>query len=171
MTRDEILSEVREHFGDIPRPRMFIRGTCRCEECLEHERVMQSFSPDSLPLGELDNPGWDPICFASDEAYAYLMPGLVRLALEHTDDYIQQFLFHIDDDEHVAALSLAQSLTLVQVLDYLVAHETSALDNNLAADDLNRARKRLERWVRRARKHDRSQPEYVEAERIGGVRR
>jgi len=37
MTRSDILAEVWQVFDQSPRPTMFIRGTCSCEECMEHE--------------------------------------------------------------------------------------------------------------------------------------
>ena len=55
----------------------------------------------NLPLDKLNNPGWDPICFASNQAFFYFMPGLVRLTLKHADDYIQQFLFQIEQRERI----------------------------------------------------------------------
>ena len=144
MTREQILSEVQEAFGQPRRPDMFIRGTCGCEECLEHEAEMQTFNPDNLPLDKLDNPGWDPICFASNEAFAYFAPGLVKLVLDHPDDYIQQFIFHAQQPERLAAFTPGQARALVHVLDFLVLHEAKALENNLVVDELNRTRGKLE---------------------------
>ncbi len=144
MTREQIMSEVQEAFGHLQRPDMFIRGTCGCGECLEHEAEMQTFTPDNLPLDKLDNPGWDPICFASNEAFAYFMPGLVKLVLDHADDYIQQFIFHAEQPERLAALTPGQARALIYVLDFLVLHESRALENNLVVDELNRTRDKLE---------------------------
>jgi hypothetical protein len=144
MTQEEIISEVQEAFGHLRRPDMFLRGTCGCEECLEHEAEMQTFPPDNLPLGKLDNPGWDPICFASNEAFAYFAPGLVNLVLNHADDYIQQFIFHAEQPERLAAFTPEQARALVHVLDFLVLHEAKALENNLVIDELNRTRNKLE---------------------------
>ncbi len=138
------MSEVQEAFAGVPRPTMFIRGTCQCQECLEHEQVMQSFTLSDMPLDKLDNPGWDPICFASDKAFAYLIPGLVRLVLYHTDAYIQQFLFHLENSERIALFTRPQATALLHVLDFLVLNEAKALDKNLAVDELNRTREKLE---------------------------
>jgi hypothetical protein len=148
MTKSEILTEVRAAFSDRPRPRMFVRGTCKCDECLEHEETMQSLTPDDLPLDKLNNPGWDPICFASDEAFAYLMPGLVGLVLQYPDDYIQQFLIHIGAADRLAVFAPAQRTALLHVLDFLMIEHAAALDNNLAVEQHRRARKRLEHLVR-----------------------
>ena len=144
MNRHEILAEVRNAFSDLPRPVMFIRGTCNCEECLEHEETMQSFTPEALPLDKLDNPGWDPICFASDEAFAYLVPGLVEHVLEHTDDYITQFLYHLENSDRIARFTEEQARALLQVLDFLTLECAEILDINSAVDDLYRVRELLE---------------------------
>jgi len=143
MTKNEIIAQVDQSFDNLSRPKMFIRGTCSCDECMEHEETMQSLGLPDFPLDKLGNPGWDPICFASDEAFAYLLPGLIRLVLGHTEYYVGQFLFHLDSLERVAVLSKGQSRALLHVLDYLFLNEAEALDNNRVVDDLIRARKKL----------------------------
>jgi len=157
MTKDQVISSVRLAF-DNRRPAMFIRGTCSCDECLEHEADMRSFPPDLLPLEKMNNPGWDPICFASNEAIAYLMPGLVRLALDHPDDYVQQFIFHISQPERLDAFSGDQARALVHVLDFLVLHETEALNGSVVADDLLGTRESLERVAGSRNKGQASSP-------------
>ena len=144
MKKDEVMAEVQEAFSGIRRPAMFIRGTCRCEECLEHEQTMQSLPATDMPLDTLANPGWDPICFASDEAFAYLLPGLVRLVLEHPDGYIRQFLFHLENSDRIAGLDQQQRRSLRNVLDFLTLEHADVLDSNLAVDELNRTREMLE---------------------------
>ena len=123
---------------------MFIRGTCSCDECMEHEVVMQKFNSVDLPLDQLNNPGWDPICFASNDAFAFLMPGLVKLVLDHTDDYVQQFIFHVEQPDRLAALTPEQAQTLTHVLDFLVLHKAKELDDNFVVDDLLRTKEQLE---------------------------
>lgn len=144
MKRAEVIKLIDEAFADALRPTMFIRGTCSCEECAEHDETMQGLRQKELPLEPLNNPGWDPICFASNAAFKYLMPGLARLVLDHPDDYLEQFLFHIVQPERVASLSPDQARALVEVLDVLALEESAAVDNCLAADDLFKARKQLE---------------------------
>jgi hypothetical protein len=147
MTKDEIIAQVNQSFGNLPRPRMFIRGTCSCDECMEHEETMQSFALPDLPLDKLGHPSWDPICFASDDALAYLMPGLIRLVLNHTENYVSQFLFHLDSPDRVVVLSKEQRRTLLLALDYLFMNETKALDNNMMIDDFIRVREKLEQTI------------------------
>jgi hypothetical protein len=143
MTRDELIAKVKKEFGSVARPKIFIRGTCKCDECLEHETEMQSFSPDNLPLDKLNNIGWDPICFASNEAFAYFMPGLVELLLDHTDEYVQQFIFHVNSSERIAFLSEQQRRALIQVLDFLILNRVKELNNNLDPDEIYQVKKKL----------------------------
>ncbi len=145
ITLEEVESEIARQFGTTPRPPQFIRGSCRCEECMEHEAQMQRFPPQRLPLDQLDNPGWDPICFASNHAYAYLMPGLVQLVLEHTAEYVEQFLFHLELPERLESFSPAQAAALVRVLDFLVLERSDLLNGVFVADELFRTREKLSR--------------------------
>ncbi len=110
---------------------------------MEHEAQMQAFRPDELLLEDLDNPGWDPLCFASNEAMAYFMPGLVRVVLTNTADYIQQFVFHIGQPERLSGFSPRQARALIGALDLLLLHEVEAVENNLAVDELFRTRDKL----------------------------
>lgn len=112
---------------------------------MEHEAEMQSLAADGLPLEKLNNPGWDPLCFASNEALAYFMPGLARLVLEHADEYVQQFLFHVAQPERCEAYTPGQAVALLHLLDYLVLQEAGALDHNLAVDALMMTREKLKR--------------------------
>ena len=144
MKRSKLISDVQEAFGHFRRPDTFIRGTCSCDECMEHESAMQRFDPDDLPLEQLNKPGWDPICFASNEAFGYFMPGLVKLLLNHTDEYVQQFIFHVEQPDRLFVLTPEQALALTHVLDFLILHRAKALEDNLVVDDLYRTRERLE---------------------------
>lgn len=126
---------------------MFIRGTCSCDECMAHEAEMQAFNAGSLPLDKLNNPGWDPICFASNDAFAYFMPGLVKLVLENTDDYVRQFIFHLSQPERFEAYTPQQARVLSEALDFLVLEEAKALDENDVVDEVYRIKATLERLV------------------------
>lgn len=143
MTRNQIISQIRDTFR-ISRPNMFIRGTCSCDECMEHEAVMQTFNPVDLPLDQLNNPGWDPICFASNDAFTYLMPGLVKLVLDHTFEYVQQFIFHVEQPDRLSGFIQKEAQALNNVLDYLLLNKEKELEGNFAVDDLFRTKEQLE---------------------------
>jgi len=143
MCKEHILTAIQDAF-QIPRPQSFIRGTCHCEECLEHEAVMQAFESEDMSLDKLNSPSWDPVCFASNEAFHYLLPGLARLALNYPDAYVAQFLFHLQQPERLDSLSPRRAQALLPLLDYLVDQESASLENSRLVDDLFRVREWLE---------------------------
>jgi len=79
-----------------------------CCECQEHNETLASHDPDSITLKELGNPGWDPMCFASDQAFAYYVPAMVRLAFEDPY-YMEQLVFHLTRPGRAECLSRAQA--------------------------------------------------------------
>lgn len=128
MTKDEALARVVEAFADVPRPAEFGRGTCGCEECAEHERTLTSHTPETIGLTELGNAGWDPMCFASDAAFAWYMPAMVRLALT-TDLYVDQLCFHLALPSRAEALTREQTLAVRDALwAYVEAAPPGELD-------------------------------------------
>jgi hypothetical protein len=142
--RTNIIIEIDAAFAGIARPEIFIRGTCKCCECREHDNTMRNLNPLNLPLDKLNNPGWDPICFASNHAFSYFIPGLVRFVLIHPDEYIQQFLFHLEQPERIDSFKKIQIGALINVLDILVLEEINAVEENLVSDDIFRLRETLE---------------------------
>jgi hypothetical protein len=145
--RKDVINEIDSAFAGIARPEIFIRGTCQCCECLEHNKTMSNLNPQNLPLDKLNNPGWDPICFASNHAFSYFIPGLVRLIFTHPDDYFQQFLFHIEQPERIDSFKKNQVCALINVLDILVMEEINATEENFLTDDIIRLRDMLEHVV------------------------
>ncbi len=148
MTRHELMGEVSSAFGGVPRPQAFIAGTCQCEECAEHGATMQAFSPDRIPLDKLNNPGWDPICFASDEAFLYLMPGLVALLLDHPEEYFDQFIFHAENAGRIAAMTASQRQALRHVLEFFALQQPHTVDSSDGANGLFRTQTMLEQCDR-----------------------
>lgn len=117
MDRGQALHLLEDAFRDCPRPDgLFIRGTCRCEECEEHNATLASHTPQSMTLDDFGNGGWDPICMASDAAFLYFLPGMFRLAFEDDFFYIYQLLFHLGVPERVACLSAAQAKAVAAAL-------------------------------------------------------
>ena len=108
MNPEEALAAVRRASKSVPRPELMICGTCSCDDCVEHNQTLLSHTPETIKLQELGNPGWDPICFASDRAFAYYLPGMERMAFEDAG-YIDQLLFHLSCPGRVEALNRAQA--------------------------------------------------------------
>ena len=91
----ELLARIGAAFGRHPRPEHFTDWQ-HCCECAEHDQELASVTLDSISLRELGNPGWDPMCFATDDAYLYYFPAMARLATGRGDSYyLDQFLFHL----------------------------------------------------------------------------
>jgi hypothetical protein len=99
-TDRDIIAAVRHAFGAEPRPEHFTDHTHGCE-CAEHDALPASRDLDTLRLEDVNNAGWDPICFVAAEGFRYYLPALVRLALKSATSanwYLPQLLFHLTDD-------------------------------------------------------------------------
>ena len=143
MTPDEILKEIQEAFRDVIRPEKFIRGTCSCDECMEHNQTLATHTPDNITMNELGNPGWDPMCFANDQAFAYYLPALVRLAFEE-DAYGDQLLFHLNSPGRLEILNDRQTRAILDALWLLVDTQAVEIKRNLDYYSLEEAIKKLE---------------------------
>ena len=142
MTRDEANANVRAAFEGVARPESFRRGTCGCEECEEHNETMKAHTPGTISLKEVGNAAWDPMCMASDAAFAYFLPGLVRLACE-TPWYSDQLLFHLNSPGRVEYLNPHQAAALKEALWLLIETAPGEVDLQLADEAI----RRLERLV------------------------
>ncbi len=142
MAREEAIERVRRAFQEVPRPSLFIRGTCFCSECVEHNDLLAAHTPDTITMRELGLPAWDPICAASDQAFAYYLPAMVRLALE--EDYEDQLLFHLNVPGRVDSLTREQALALLDALWVLADLKLEKLAKTLDIYRLEEAIGRLE---------------------------
>ena len=96
-----------------------VRNPGHCEECAEHEAAMQAVTPESVSLEQVGNPGWDPVCYLTDEAWRYFMPGLARLARGRDGEYyLDQFLFHLASGR-INSLNEEQCRSLAAFLESL----------------------------------------------------
>jgi hypothetical protein len=127
MTTDqEIIDIVLRAFAFEPRPDHFT-NYLHCSECAEHDDLLSSRDRRSLRLEDVNNPGWDPICFVTEQGFRYYLPSLARLALESSstaDWYLPQLLFHLVGDgpqnRRVSCCSTSQKQAIVDLLWYIV---------------------------------------------------
>lgn len=143
MTPDEAIAAVQRVFARVPRPEEFIRGTCHCDECLEHDLTLAAHTPASITLEELGNPGWDPMCFASDHAFRYYMPALIRLAFAD-EYYVDQLLFHLNSPGRVEAMTAPEAQAVQAALWALVENKGQTVLDNLNAQFIEQAIEKLE---------------------------
>lgn len=126
-----------------------------CKECAEHDELLRSRDLQTLRIEDVGNPGWDPICFATSEAFTYYFPALARLALSEPAYgygwYGTVFLFHLVGDGHrnrrFMACTPEQRRIVVQFLKHLVETRAAVVDEHCSADDLVQA---LEIWSEEA---------------------
>jgi hypothetical protein len=130
MEAGRISAAVDKAFGG-DRPGQMGRNPQHCDECAEHEEVMQAVTPETVSLAQVGSPAWDPVCFLSDEAYRYFMPGFVRLALGRGDDYyLDQFLFHLESGR-VECLNEEQCRAIAALLDHLYETRAGEIDDHM----------------------------------------
>ncbi len=142
MTGEQAVAAVREAFRDAPRPEVFIRGTCACDECLEHNQVLASHTPDTITMEELGHPSWDPMCAAGAPAFAYYLPAMIRLALE--EEYEDQLLFHLNIPGRLDILTPAQANAVLGALWVLAETKLDRLAETSEIYGLEEAMQRLE---------------------------
>ena len=106
-------------------------------------------------MEDLGNPGWDPLCFVDDEGFRYWFPAMVRLALDSSGDYIDQFLFHLNYRaayrELGPALNPDQHLLIRDVLHFLLDDRVESVELTHSGDDLISA---IEIWDKFARSYE-----------------
>jgi hypothetical protein len=132
MEIEGILAGIDEAFG-CDRPARRVRNPGHCDECAEHEGTMQAVTPETVSLDQVGNLAWDPVCYLTDEAWRYFVPGLARLAPGHGDGYyLDQFLFHLESGR-IDCLNAEQCRALSALLDHL--YETMASEIEGSMDD------------------------------------
>lgn len=142
------VSELTSPFSDLERPEHFTDHT-HCPECAEHDATLNAHTPQTISLKELGNPGWDPICFTTDQAFQYYFPAMARLAIEGSGDsyYVNQFLFHVVGDGREScrwrACSPDKRAAVVNVLEALLELKAEEIEQNGDADQLLKA---IEIW-------------------------
>jgi uncharacterized protein DUF6714 len=148
-TDQEIIDAVRHAFAAEPRPEHFTDHT-HCCECAEHDALLASRNLDCLRVEDVNNAGWDPICFVTAEGFRYYLPALVRLAFESAsaeDWYLPQLLFHLIGDgpqnRRVVCCTAAQQQAIMAVLWHAVETRPALIVRYGIEDDLQRA---LEIW-------------------------
>jgi hypothetical protein len=142
--REEALAAVAEAFREAPRPQEFIWGTCCCEECREHNQTLADHTPATITLQELGNPGWDPMCFANEEAFLYYLPAMMRLMFEDPY-YIDQVLFHLNCSTRPGPITGPQAEAVVKALWTFREVESKKLGEFLDEDFWEQAVGKLEK--------------------------
>ena len=135
------IQEAKRLFS-FPKPEHFTEYR-HCCECFEHDETLLSHDIDSISIHELGNPGWDPMCFCSDEGFLYYMPALIRITLNNIKDlqttYLDQLMFHLIKDGKgnrlVVACSKEQRQFVASFLEHLIENHTPEIEMALCYSD------------------------------------
>jgi hypothetical protein len=148
-TDQEIIDIVMKAFALEPRPQHFT-NYLHCCECAEHNDLLASRDLESLRLEDINNAGWDPICFITEEGFRYYLPSLARLALTSstsTDWYLPQLLFHLIGDgpqnRRVRCCSMPQKRAITALLWQVVETRSELIADYQIEEELQRA---IEIW-------------------------
>ena len=148
-TDQNIIDTVRQAFAAEPRPEHFTNHK-HCCECAEHDALLASRDADRLRLEDVNNAGWDPICFVTAAGFRYYLPALVRLVFESAtseDWYLPHLLFHLIGDgpqnRRVVCCTRAQQRAIAAVLWHVVDTWPALIVRYGIDDDLQKA---LEIW-------------------------
>jgi hypothetical protein len=146
MSDAEVLRRVRAACAPVARPERFTDRD-HCCECAEHDDLLRARQLDALTIDDVGNPGWDPICFARDEAFFYLLPALARLALDTPAPsrgwYFEQLLFHLTHEgasnRRRRAATPEQRHAVLVLLRHVQATRPGLVSEYRCQDDLREA--------------------------------
>ena len=142
MTDNEICELANRVFAGSPRPEHFTNYT-HCSECEEHDDLLRSRNLDTLQVDDIDNPGWDAICYLTPDGWLYYFPAFVRLSFSDLENsYISQFLFHLsyaENDKSFSLFNRQKRQAVVALLHYIREHHMAIVQESLDEELLEQA--------------------------------
>lgn len=143
MSRDEIINDAYRAFSNFSRPEHFT-NYAHCEECAEHDETMRSCSLSDIGSNQVGNPGWSPIPFLTEQAYGYVMPRLLELALNNSfnndnDPFVFQYLLALTPSPEHRTLDYftpEQATVILNSLYYIRDHMATVIENECCESNL-----------------------------------
>ena len=141
----EVFAMVDAAFADARKPAHFTDYR-HCSECAEHDETLRNRDRDSLQISDVNNPGWDPLCFCTPEGKAYYMPTLIRFALTPSesgvDAYWPQLLFHLEsngpNNDLIRFCTPVQRHAIARFLEYLIKTRPGEIESFNYSDEILR---------------------------------
>lgn len=143
--KHEIIENIELAFASCKRPREFVTNPSHCEECAEHDNTLRNTDRERIGLRELGRAGWDPLCFASPQAFLYYFPSMVRLLFDQSanDAYLAQFLFHCTSEENQVRcfpkFSLLQAQATADLLRFMKMNWRKKIERDLLTETVDDA--------------------------------
>lgn len=146
MIAEMIINDAYRAFSSFSRPEHFTDYT-HCDECEEHDNTMRSCSLSEIGSNHVGNPGWSPIPFFTEQAFGYVMPRLLELALTnginaHGEPFVFQYLLALTPlPEHRKFNNFTpeQAAVVLKSLYYIRDHMGAVVENECCQNDLTDA--------------------------------
>ena len=142
MASDRQVLAVLDHaFGGIEKPEHFT-DHMHCGECAEHDETLRSHDRNTLKIGHVNNPGWNPLCFSTAHGKAYYVPTLARFFLRPSDNdsFALNFLFMLTSDGQANELLLfcsqEQRSAIASLLNHVITTRAERISDLFLDDDL-----------------------------------
>lgn len=137
MDDSSVLAEIDAAFESTNRPQQFTVQDGD-PECMDHDALLSSRTPETLSLKDVGNVCWDPLCECLPTGIAYFFPALARFALaEPTDSfawYGGQLIFHLSyegiDNRFLRYCSHSQRAAVASLLAHIIDSRQVEIDNN-----------------------------------------
>jgi hypothetical protein len=150
----DIIATTYEVFSDVERPMDFTEKD-HCEECEEHNEIMNKATLRGLTATDMGGLGWSPLSFLTPEAFAYFMPRLLELGLNgELDKHNEPFLFHLllnltptERLDRFADFSPAQCRAVLEILELTKDRHEKILKKHCYLNDMEDA---ISYWNARA---------------------
>ena len=148
--KEQIVRKAYRAFAKFARPEHFTDHT-QSPEAAEHDQTMRSRPLSAIGVVELGNPGWSPIPFLTEEAYGYVMPRLIELAVSSSverpgESFVFAYLLALTPaPEHrkLDDFTREQTAVVLESLHYMRDHMASIVEWQCCEDDLAEA---ITRW-------------------------
>lgn len=140
-TDQDLLSEVANAFGDVPRPARFLPDVGDYEFD-DHDELLQSRTVETISSSDL-RWSWDPLASCCAQGVAYFFPAMAKIALEATDDpwdwYGEQMLFHLTyqgtENEFMRFCNLEQRAAVMHLIEHLLSTRTLFIEQYCLPED------------------------------------
>ena len=140
--KERIVGEAYRAFGSFVRPDHFTDYK-HCCECSEHDELMRSRPLAEVGIAELNNPGWCPLPFLTEQAYGYVMPRLIEIVLSEPDFVFCYLLAVTHQYRKLDYFTREQTAAVLESLHYIRDHMRSQVEMECCEDDLGEA---IEKW-------------------------
>jgi hypothetical protein len=157
MLKEHIVREAYRAFGTFTRPEHFTDHT-HCPECAEHDQTMRSRPLSGIGVVQLGNPGWSPVPFLTEQAYGYVMPRMIELAVSSSverpaESFVFAYLLALTpapEHRRLDYFTREQTAAVLQSLHHMRDQMMPVIEQQCCESDLAEA---IEKWTKLHESH------------------